>query len=85
MATSQIRIRRGLARAARVARSLARDPRLPRPVRWLLMLSLLPVPGPFDELAGLLVLGLIALWWRPVLREALTSSAQPTPSHPGPR
>jgi hypothetical protein len=54
-------------------------------VRWLLMLSLLPVPGPFDELAGLLVLGLIALWWRPVLREALTSSAQPTPSHPGPR
>lgn len=50
---------------------LARDPRIPRPVRWILVLSLLPVPGPFDEAVGLVALGLIAVLWRPVLRDVL--------------
>jgi len=51
---------------------LARDPRVPRPVRALIVVGLLPVPGPFDEivLAGavmvLLVIrpGLIRTLWR---------------------
>jgi hypothetical protein len=55
----------------RAARRLARDPRIPRPVRWVLLLSVLPVPGPVDEVVGLVALAAIALFWRPVLREAL--------------
>ncbi|HET7406701.1 MAG TPA: hypothetical protein VFJ21_06140 [Mycobacteriales bacterium] len=51
--------------------ALARDPRIPKPVRWILVLSLLPVPGPFDEAVGLVALGLIAVFWRPVLRDVL--------------
>src|SRR5438067_5905863 len=39
-----------LARLLRLAKSLARDPRIPRPVRWLIVVGLLPVPGPFDEI-----------------------------------
>lgn len=53
----------------RTLKALARDPRIPRPVRWLLVLGLLPIPGPFDEAVALIALGLIATFWRPVLRE----------------
>lgn len=55
----------------RALKALSRDPRIPRPVRWVLLASLLPVPGPFDEAVGLLALGLIAVFWRPVLRDVL--------------
>jgi hypothetical protein len=53
----------------RTVKALARDPRIPRPVRWLLVVGLLPIPGPFDEAVALIALGLIAAFWRPVLRE----------------
>jgi hypothetical protein len=33
----------------RTLKALARDPRIPRPIRWLLVFGLLPIPGPFDE------------------------------------
>jgi hypothetical protein len=49
--------------------ALARDSRIPRPVRWLLVIGLLPIPGPFDEAVGLIALGIIALLYRNVLRE----------------
>jgi hypothetical protein len=32
-------------------------------------MSLLPVPGPFDEVVALVALGLIAVFWRPALRD----------------
>jgi len=35
----------------RALKRLATDERLPRPVRWLLVFGLLPVPGPVDEVA----------------------------------
>lgn len=38
-------------RVARVLRRLVRDPRIPAPVRWLLLVGLLPIPGPVDEVA----------------------------------
>ena len=60
-----------LRRLLRAVKSLARDPRIPRPVRWILVASLLPVPGPFDEAIGLIALGIIFVFWRPVLRDAL--------------
>ena len=36
-------------RLIRAVRILARDGRIPRPLRWLAAVGLLPVPGPFDE------------------------------------
>jgi hypothetical protein len=39
---------------------LARDRRVPRPVRWLLGIALLPIPGPFEEIAGGLALAYVA-------------------------
>lgn len=53
----------------KVLPALARDGRIPRPVRWLLVIGLLPIPGPFDEAVGLVALGLIAVFYRHVLRE----------------
>ena len=49
---------------------LARDGRIPRPLRWLAAFAVLPIPGPVDE-AVLLVVGLLLLaFYRDVLREA---------------
>jgi hypothetical protein len=38
-------------------------------------MSLLPVPGPFDEAVALTALGLIAVFWRPALREVRAAMA----------
>jgi hypothetical protein len=35
------------------------DPTIPRPIRWLILVGLLPVPGPFDELILLAAVGLL--------------------------
>ena len=40
------------------ARGLASDSRVPRPIKALLVFGLLPIPGPFEEIAG----GLAVLW-----------------------
>jgi hypothetical protein len=55
----------------KLVKLLARDPRVPRPVRALIVAGLLPIPGPFDEavlvgsVALLLVVrpGLIRTLW----------------------
>jgi hypothetical protein len=47
-------------RAVRAARLVARDGRIPRPLRGLAAFGLLPIPGPLDEAVLLLVAG--ALW-----------------------
>jgi hypothetical protein len=68
-------VRRRVARILRAVRLLARDRRIPRPLRWLIGLGLLPVPGPFDE-AVLLFAGLfLALFYRHPLREAWQKAA----------
>jgi len=53
--------------AVRIA---ATDKRIPRPLRWLATLGLLPIPGPFDEILLLLVAVPIALFYRRPLAEA---------------
>lgn len=49
---------------------LARDDRVPRPVRWAAVIGLLPIPGPLDEVVLLLMAGALWLFWRDLLVEA---------------
>jgi len=56
-------------------RLLARDGRIPRPLRWLAAFGLLPLPGPLDEAALVLVGAVLWLFYRRTLREAWTASA----------
>ena len=57
-------------RLIRAAAIVARDGRIPRPLRGLAAFGVLPVPGPVDE-AALLVVGVV-LWvfYRDVMRDA---------------
>jgi len=64
-----------LRRTLRAVRLLARDDRIPRPLKWLAVLGLAPVPGPFDEAVLLLVAAILFAFRRDVLREAWTSAA----------
>jgi hypothetical protein len=52
------------------ARLLARDARIPRPLRGLAVIGLLPVPGPLDEAVLLLVAALLWAFYREVLTDA---------------
>jgi hypothetical protein len=54
----------------RAVKLLARDDKIPRPLRWLAVLGLLPVPGPFDEAVLVLVGGLLWLFYRDRMRAA---------------
>jgi hypothetical protein len=60
----------GTRRLIRAVKILARDDRIPRPLRGLVAFGVLPIPGPFDE-AVLVVSGFV-LWvfYRDRLREA---------------
>jgi len=53
---------------------LARDGRIPKPVRWAAVIGLLPIPGPLDELMLLLVACVLWLFWRDLLVEAWRQS-----------
>ena len=48
---------------------------IPRPIRWLAAVGLLPVPGPFDEAVLLLVALILFAFYRPQLREAWAQAA----------
>lgn len=61
---------------------LARDGRVPKPLRWLLALGLLPIPGPFDELVLLLVAVPLAIFYREHMRDAWTRAAKESSKHP---
>ena len=61
-------------RLVRAVRLLARDGRIPRPLRGLVAFGLLPLPGPLDELALLLAAALLSLFHRRVLKDAWAAS-----------
>lgn len=63
-------IRAATGRALRAVKLLARDDRVPRPVRWAAVIGLLPIPGPLDEVVLLLVAAALWLFWRDLLVEA---------------
>jgi hypothetical protein len=64
-------------RLIRAVKILVRDGRIPKPLRGLAALGLLPIPGPIDE-AVLVIVGLL-LWtfYRKPLHQAWTQAAAP--------
>ena len=63
-------MRAATARTIRAIRILARDPRIPRPLRWIAGLALLPIPGPVDEAVLLLIAPVFVIFYRQPMREA---------------
>jgi hypothetical protein len=59
-----------LARTVRAARLVAADRRIPRPLRALLVLGALPIPGPFDEVVLLLVAVPLLVFYRRPMADA---------------
>jgi len=59
-----------LRRTFRAAKLVARDDRIPRPLKWLAALGLLPVPGPFDEAVLVVAAAFLFVLRRDVLRVA---------------
>ena len=57
-------------RLVRAVKILARDGRIPRPLRGLAALGLLPVPGPFDEAVLVLVGAILFVFYREPMRDA---------------
>jgi hypothetical protein len=49
---------------------LARDGRIPKPLRWIAGLALLPIPGPIDEVILLLIAPILLVFYREPMREA---------------
>jgi hypothetical protein len=68
-----------IARSIRTAKLIARDGRIPRPLRWIAALALLPVPGPFDEAIFLLVAVPLFVFYRGAMLESWRA-ASPTGS-----
>ncbi|MGI8920444.1 MAG: hypothetical protein ACR2HD_02035 [Solirubrobacteraceae bacterium] len=58
------------AKTTRAAKLLARDRRIPKWLRWVVGLSLLPIPGPFDEAVLLVVAPLLFIFYREPMRDA---------------
>ena len=59
-----------LRRTARAVRIVVAHGGIPRPIRWLAALGLLPIPGPFDEALLLVVALILFVFYRQELREA---------------
>ena len=70
-------MRPGIRRLVRAVALLARDGRVPRPLRGLVAFGLLPLPGPFDEAVLLLVALILWVFYRDSLRRAWGQAATP--------
>jgi hypothetical protein len=49
---------------------LARDSRVPKPLRWIAAIGLLPIPGPVDEAVLLLIAPIFMIFYREPMRDA---------------
>ena len=70
------------ARTLRAIRIVARDRRVPRPLRWLALLALLPIPGPFDEAVLLALAPILAIFFRGPMREAWSAASRAQATDP---
>jgi hypothetical protein len=70
-ATAPLRFARHVARAGR---ALATDRRIPRWLRVVLVIACLPIPGPVDNAVQVFALVIVAVWYRPVLRSAWSTT-----------
>jgi hypothetical protein len=61
----------------RAAGLLARDERIPKPLRWVAGLALLPIPGPVDEVVLVLIAPVFFVFFRGPMREAWARTAPP--------
>lgn len=66
--------------AIRAVRLLARDGRIPKPLRAAAGVGLLPVPGPFDEALLLVVALLLWAFYRELLLESWRRAQAPRPA-----
>jgi hypothetical protein len=70
------RVRAAIGRTIRAATFLARDERIPKPLRWIAGIGLLPIPGPVDELVLLAVAPVLAGFYRGPMRDAWKRAAR---------
>jgi hypothetical protein len=61
----------------RTGATIARDTRIPRPLRWAAGIGALPIPGPFDEALLLLIAPILFVFYREPMREAWSKAARP--------
>jgi hypothetical protein len=64
------RARAFTARTIRATGLAVRDRRIPRPLRWVGGIALLPIPGPVDEAVLLLLAPVLLIFYRQPMREA---------------
>jgi hypothetical protein len=64
------RVRAFVTRTIRAMKLLAHDSRIPKPVRWIAGLALLPIPGPVDEVILVLIAPILFMFYREPMREA---------------
>lgn len=74
-----MRARALIARSVRATRILARDGRIPEPLRWMAALALLPIPGPFDEVVLLVLAPILLVFHREPMREAWRDAVRDAP------
>lgn len=65
-----------LGRTIGAVKLLARDGRIPKPLRCVAGLGLLPIPGPLDEALLVLIAPIFLAFYREPLREAWSRAAQ---------
>jgi hypothetical protein len=49
---------------------VAKDGRIPKPLRWIAAIGLMPIPGPVDEAILLLIAPIFAAFYREPMRDA---------------
>jgi hypothetical protein len=59
----------------RTVKALATERRIPRPLRWLVVIGVMPIPGPFDEAVLLLAAPPLFIFYGPLMREAWQATA----------